>query len=310
MQKFALTSITILIPLAILAFWTLFSLCISNINVASAWPRATQLVISLAVASVYLAFLCQPIAWFIRLERGAGKSFGKTRLIAIATTGLIQVALFIYARISGEAGDAVSILSSVNLAVFAIFVGTAIAIPLKRAPELVPVCVVMALADLFSVVGGPTKEIVKEVSKYYEQGMTGKVPFGDFLLLKIAFPGQEGLYPLIGAADIVMLAFLCSSALKFGIEDNLVGIGLEKWIKSGGAFLYFPIGLAGLLLALILAQITGVPIPALVLLSAVFLGYVLIRHPNARNLAQSDVKVTLIFTVVLLALLAFRYFGY
>lgn len=300
----------ICIMLVLIAFWAVFSFVISGLNpdllrVNSGNPAGV-----IFIASIYLLFIAQIIAWILKAERSYGKEFGKLKIPVLVFTVFFHVSLFGYARLTGSTNDVISLLSTVNLIIFAVFLGISIVVPLKRAAELVPVCVVMALADLFSVAGGPTKEIVKEVARFYEAGMTGKVPFGDFLLLKIALPGRDGLIPIIGGADIVMLAFLCAAALKFSFKDNLAGLEMYSWIHRGGPFIYFPVALVGLVFAFAAAQILGIPIPALIILAAVFLIFALLRHPETRKMTASDVRVTVIFAIILLSFLAMRLFGF
>ena len=290
-------------------FWAATSKAMLALGPANSNSAAVHNLVVLSIASVYLTYTCQAAAWMLTAER-SGAAKAKFKLPAIAISASIQIALFVYARFIGGVSEAVAIVSSANLVFFAILLGSTIVFPLKRAAELVPVCVVMALADLFSVVSGPTKAIVREVAKFYEGGMTGKVPFGDFLLVKIGLPGYEILVPVIGVADFVMLAFLCAAALKFGMNDNLAGPGIAKIADSGRAYIYIPVAIIGLIAALAAAQLTGVPIPALILLAAVFLTFALTCHPATRRMTPSDVRITIVFAAVLLSLLAFRAAGF
>ena len=78
-----------------------------------------------------------------------------------------------------------------NLIVFAAVFGNWLASPLKRPAELVPLCLVVALSDIFSVFAGPTKQFAGTISQYYEGGMEGIPPLVDFILVKMPLPGQR-----------------------------------------------------------------------------------------------------------------------
>jgi len=187
-----------------------------------------------------------------------------------------------------------------NLLVFANLLGAWIVSPLRREAELVLVCMVMALADLFSILQGPTRRIVASVETYYRSGMDGPPPAGDFLLIKIPAPGLENLQPLFGVSDWIIVAFLSAAALRFRINDNLFGPGLFRMETSGKMGVYFPLACAGLVGAVFAAGLLDRFIPALPVVAAVFVSGLLIRCPAARRLTSYDFRLMTLFAAGML----------
>jgi len=180
------------------------------------------------------------------------------------------------------------IINTANLFVFANLIGALIVKPLKRPAELIILCVVLALSDLFSVISGPTRAIVKSVTAYYEGGMQGPAPPGDFLLFKFPVPGADMLQPVFGVSDWIIIVFLSASAFKFGMNDNLAGKGLSVMAHKRRMAFYFPVAGLGLLLAMAVANLLNVFIPVLPIIALVYIGYLLIFYPSARKLEKTD----------------------
>ena len=202
----------------------------------------------------------------------------------------LALALFLY--LMGQhlaiGRSMIFILNTANLFVFANLIGALIIKPLKRPAELIILCVVLALSDLFSVISGPTRVIVKSVKAYYEGGMQGPAPPGDFLLIKFPAPGTEMLQPVFGVSDWIIIVFLSAAAFKFGMNDNLAGKGLSAMAHRRRMGFYVPVAGIGLLLAMAAANLLNIFIPVLPMIALVFIGYLLIFHPSARRLKKTD----------------------
>ncbi len=134
--------------------------------------------------------------------------------------------------------------------------------------------------------------------------MEGPAPIGEFLLVKIAVPGFTLPVPVFGVADWVIVAFLVSASMKFNMNDNLAGPGLTAMAEQQKPRLFFPVSALGLLLAVLLAQGLGLPLPALPIVAAVFLAFILIRYPASRHLAGSDWYILLGASGLLAGLIA------
>lgn len=180
------------------------------------------------------------------------------------------------------------IINTANLFVFANLIGALITKPLKRPAELIILCVVLAFSDLFSVLSGPTRAIIKSVTVYYEGGMQGPAPAGDFLLLKCPAPGMETLQPVFGVSDWIIIVFLSAAAFKFNINDNLAGKGLSAMAGERRMAFYLPVAGLGLLTAITAAKLLNVFIPVLPIMALVYIGYILMFYPSARRLKKTD----------------------
>ncbi len=250
------------------------------------WQPGSVTIFVANLAYIFLAGWLTAI--FIRYQRPWLNSRPGLRTLLLAANLVIAGGLLLHVQAVGYAGPWVSALGSANLMIFAMLLGTWLVAPLKRPAELWPVCAVMAFADLFSVARGPTRSMTHSIEAYYRGARPGPPPYADFLLVKVPVPGLEQLSPAFGVADWIAVAFLTASALKFGINDNLSGHGLYARLDGRSWNWYLPAGAAGLALAVSLAQITGLFLPALPVVALVFLACGLIRHPSLRRLAGTD----------------------
>jgi len=150
---------------------------------------------------------------------------------------------------------------------------------------------------------GPTREIVEVVKAYYQGDMAGPPPAADFLLVKIPAFGLDHLQPLFGVSDWIIIVFLSAAAARFRINDNLVGRGAFEMIEAGRVLFYFPLAGAGLAAALFAAMLLNRFVPALPVIAGMFICFLLIRYPAARQLKRSDWRVLGVFCGVMLALL-------
>lgn len=232
------------------------------------------------------------------------------RVLLVLITLAAGAGICLFGRSSGGPGNMIYILGSANLLVFAALLGAWMVAPLTRPAEMVPVCVVMTVADMFSVLAGPTREVVSDLSAFYQGGMEGPVPVVEFLLIKIAVPGFELMVPVFGVADWIMVVFLSAAVAKFGMNDNIAGPSLASMLDKGRVRLYVPVAASGLILAVLLAQGLDIFLPALPVVSLVFLGYILLRYPRARALKYSDWLAILLVSGITAGLIAIRFEGF
>jgi len=269
---------------------------------AGDWPLASAAVSFLYVPAVLLfaGLGCRINASYLlnvepAMRRRPAIRYG-CLLGVLAAGGL----MFLAARQWEITAPGFYIIYTANLVVFANLLGAWIVTPLRREAELVLVCMVMALADLFSILQGPTRRIVASVETYYRSGMAGPPPIGDFLLIKIPVPGLENLQPLFGVSDWIIVAFLSAAALRFRINDNLFGPGLFRKRASGKIGIYFPLACAGLVAAVFTAGMLGRFLPALPVVAVVFVSGLLIRCPAARRLTPYDFRLMALFAAGML----------
>jgi hypothetical protein len=180
------------------------------------------------------------------------------------------------------------VLLAASLLVFALLLGNYLVSALTRPAELVAVCVVMSVADLLSVLAGPSRGIAASIESFYLGGRVGPLPWSDFLLVKIALPGSDYLQPIFGLADLIMVAFLIGAAHKFRINDNLLGVELQRMIERRRPGIYLPLPAVGVGVAILLAQWLQIFIPALPVVAIVFLGGAFLRDHRLRLLQRTE----------------------
>lgn len=141
--------------------------------------------------------------------------------------------------------------------------GAALARYIQRLWEILPIALVMTLADVTSWHSGPTALFSDQIAGYY-RAPDGAPPLIDMVLIKWVFPGVESLLPVFGVSDWIMAVFFALVAHRHGLHDNLLGRPAAPAPHRRQRFgRYLPVSVVALGLALILAQTSGHFIPAL-----------------------------------------------
>ena len=143
--------------------------------------------------------------------------------------------------------------------------------------EIVPICIVMTLADFASWLYGPTAVFTRQIEQY-RLTPASPPPLVDMILIKLAFPGMSGLAPLFGLSDWIMVVFFAIVARRFGVNDNVLAAAGESRTPPGRIGRYLPVSVVALLIAVILAQTTGLFLPALPLIALIMLLWYSSRH--------------------------------
>jgi len=219
----------------------------------------------------------------------------KPRALFLCMTFVIWAILFYAERHGYMSNGLAGILGTANMLVASGFLGKGMSVAIKRPAEMIPVCMVAASADIFSILMGPTKKIADTIKTFYESGMTGPTPLADFFLIKIPIPGLTSLVPVFGVTDWILLIFISSSILKLDLNDNITGKALTQLNLRKRFFFYFPISAAGLYTGVFLAHITGLFIPGMPVMVLFLLPYLLFKYPDARKMTKSDILLTLGF---------------
>ncbi len=170
-----------------------------------------------------------------------------------------------------------TVIKSGLLLLVATLIGAALARYVQRLWEVVPVCIVMTLADVASWLCGPTAGFTREIQQYY-LAPEGPPPLIDMFLIKLAFPGPAGLAPVFGISDWIMVVFFAIVARRYGINDNLIGSPGETLARQGRIGRYLPVSVVALFVATVLAQATGLFIPALPLMAMIMLLWYAARY--------------------------------
>ncbi len=155
--------------------------------------------------------------------------------------------------------------------------GAAMARYIHKLWEIIPVCVVMTLADFASWLYGPTAGFTHAIQQYYEAPV-GPPPLVDMILVKLAFPGASGLLPAFGVSDWIMVVFFAIVAARHEVNDNLVGPCGENQARQGRIGAYLPVSVVALFLAMMLAQTTGLFVPALPVIALVMMLWYALRY--------------------------------
>ena len=287
---------------AMYLIWCAVSMVMTSFG---ALPFPYTAVDSLVVVSVfvYMATASLITAIFIVYVDDFLLEIPALRFLMLMVT--FTVAALVYVLISrfGLKGNLVAGLGTANLLVFACLAATWMTRALNKPSELVPVCAVVALADLFSVLAGPTRQLAEGIAIYYEKGMEGPPPLTDYILIKIAVPGLAVPMPLFGVSDWIILTFLCSALARFGLNDSLGKTGLAAIKQKRRLAFYFPMAAIGLTAAVLLAQFSGMFLPALPVMVIVFLAHSLVSHREMRQLESKEWVLLGCFSAILILLL-------
>lgn len=226
----------------------------------------------------------------------------KKELYFITCFSVVLFLLFyFFVRFFEHSSKVVSSLSTANLLFVATIVGAGLSSAIKRVAELVPICITAGIADLTSVLQGPTRGMIESISAYYEEGMTGTPPMVDFIVIKVGIPGFSVPMPLFGVTDWVLIILISSAMIRLQKNDNLFGR-----LGRPGNILYFPVATAALFVGLVVAQITNSFIPAMVFISTFFLLFLFIKLKVYKEMRKTDIVYSFVFpTIVIFSLFVF-----
>lgn len=168
--------------------------------------------------------------------------------------------------------------------------GFFIAAEIQRVGHLIPVCLLGALVDVLSVLGGPSRRLgeqtarhVAETTQRLGEGLPPPPPpLSTFLVLKWPQPGADGLATLVGFGDLVFFALLLGAARRFGLP---VARSLLLLV-------------AGLALALGASFALRAPVPALPFCCGLFLA----GHLRRLSLERREWLLTLGVSLAVVAL--------
>ena len=196
----------------------------------------------------------------------------RTRSFYFFWGGVLSLSVWLINQISadGQWQPLLLAIKSGLLLLVATVIGAALARYINRLWEIVPVCIVMALADLASWSYGPTASFTQEIEQYY-LAPEGAPPLIDMVLIKLVFPGQVGFAPIFGVSDWIMVVFFAVVAARYEINDNLIGSPGKALAKEGKIGRYLPISVIALFSAILMAQLTGLFIPVLPLIALIVL---------------------------------------
>jgi hypothetical protein len=185
---------------------------------------------------------------------------------------------------------------------------------MQKASNLVPLGVAMAMADVFSVFQGPSKQIAGQIAQYQTdvaqkaaqatQGVPPQqaaqavqqaihsvhAPLAAYLAAYMPLAGKAATAPVLGIGDFIALAFIFRAA----------------WVHRLNPGLVFGAALASALAALGLAQATHLALPALPLICIGTLGLLALFEPRVRRLDRQEIVLSVGVILLFAALIAAR----
>ncbi len=224
----------------------------------------------------------------------------RCRLAWLLSLACIFSIICIVVKVTETRSNIFMALSTATLILFASVLGHWLARPLKRSAELVPICLVVSMSDIFSVFSGPTKQFAGTISQYYTQGMEGPAPLVDFFLVKFPLPGHDLFMPIFGITDWIVIVLLSAGAARFELNDNILPTAGRRF----GRYLFFPAAGLGLALAVAAARTLNRFLPALPFVAIVFLAVMAIKYPQVRRLTRSEIRPTALVLLFMAGLTA------
>ena len=212
--------------------------------------------------------------------------------------GALFACLYSVVYLGGGSSMTIDMVWSANLLFGATLLGGVLSSAVKRVGELVPVCLTAAVADAMSVTIGPTRSMAEDLVAYYHKGMEGPPPLVDLIVVKTVMPGSAGSFPLFGVTDWVLVVLLSAALLRMKKTDNIFPGAMNRRIR-----LYVPISALGLYCAVVLAQLAGVFMPAMVFIAGFFVVFLFAGHDLHHELKRIDVIYSAMFPLAVAALI-------
>jgi len=175
---------------------------------------------------------------------------------------------------------------------------------MQKASNLVPLGVAMAMADIFSVFQGPSKQVAHQIDQYQtavaQKAMTVSQGLPPEQAAQAAtqaahsvqapLTGKAATAPVLGIGDFIALAFLFRAA----------------WVHHLRPGIMFCAALGSALVALGIAQFLHLALPALPLICLGTLGITALFEPRLRKLDRQEVVLSAGVFMLFTALIAAR----
>jgi|GEM_PF-4943749 len=212
--------------------------------------------------------------------------------------GALFACLYTAIYVGGGSSMGIDVVWSANLLFGATLLGGVLSSAVKRVGELVPVCLTAAVGDAMSVAIGPTRSMADDLVVYYSKGMEGPPPLVDLIVVKVVVPGSGKSFPLFGVTDWVLVVLLSAALLRRKKSDNILPLAMNRrdWF-------FIPVSALALYCAVLLAQLTGVFVPAMVVIAAFFVVFLFARYNLRDELKRIDVTYSAMFPLAVAALI-------
>ena len=183
------------------------------------------------------------------------------------------------------------LINGISMIILAFILGELLSREVIHPGHLIPVALVLAIVDFWSVGQGPSSEIARQASDFvktggYEKDLTP--PWTMFLLLRYPQPITSEIYSFLGIGDLVILSFFVGCIHRFNFP---------KFISYASLVL-------GTILAVVIANSLAQGIPALPVIAVLFIAV------NIKNLPmrKQDILISLAVLIILLVILLFAKF--
>ncbi|MBN1475423.1 hypothetical protein JXA47_01580 [Candidatus Sumerlaeota bacterium] len=211
----------------------------------------------------------------------------------LGAVGCVIVNQVLHALMSPEPGrevQTVSLFGFANVALIgaSLFIGRLIGGRVERLSWVVPIVLVVALVDCWSVFFGPTGEIVEEIIEEPARAEVGQRLLLWYPNLTPTRPEGLAVKPSFGIGDLIIGALLLEIARRFGLRMGITLLALA--IGS----------LAALVAPALIASLHGLPgFPALPLMGLAFIAF----HWRGLEFNRREITLCVVFLVALFVLL-------
>jgi len=188
-------------------------------------------------------------------------------------------------------------LATLGLLAAALPVGYWIGDRIEKVTNLVPLAVAMSVADIYSVMHGPSRQVGEQLLAHYHEVGTKiaelgsnpsvqdvahttasvRAPLADFIVVHIPLAGLHTTVPVLGIGDFIALAFL------FRVV----------WLHRLSARGVFAAALLAIIAALSVSLFSSRVIPALPFIALGVVGWLLLSTPRLRRLDRQEVLLTI-----------------
>jgi hypothetical protein len=202
---------------------------------------------------------------------------------------------------------AVRSLATLGLVFIALPVGYWIGDRMEKATNLIPLAIAMSLADIYSVLQGPSRQVGEAIQAHQDalgaritqlgqsptpQQIAGataglRAPLADFVVAHLPLAGLKATVPVLGIGDFIALAFIFRAVWVHRLHPRGVFIA----------------ALLSTLAALAVSLLTQRMIPALPFIALGVVGWLLCSSPRLRRLDRQEALLSIGVSVLFGALL-------
>jgi hypothetical protein len=188
-------------------------------------------------------------------------------------------------------------LATLGLLAAALPIGYWIGDRMEKVTNLVPLAVAMSVADIYSVMHGPSHQVGEQLLAHYhevgtkiaelgshpsaqqaaETAASVRAPLADFIVVHIPLAGLHTTVPVLGIGDFIALAFLFRVAWLHRLRPRGV----------------FVAALIAIVAALVISLLSGRVIPALPFIALGVVGWLWLTTPRLRRLDRQEVLLTI-----------------